>query len=174
MLSKNVETLLRNLAKIETAVARVYEKFATNDRFTSPAREFWASTMSEELEHAKLFNTIRETAKQDDSIEVKVDFEMDQFKKSVNEFNTILRGISEEDISESKAYSIGAFIEININEFGFSKRVRTNNDEIAKTIRRIENDTNKHYRLLYNYSLGKRSPLQPPSAPEPSNTENKS
>jgi hypothetical protein len=65
MISRKTENILITLAKIEATVARVYERFAKNDSYTDAAKDFWESTVKEELEHEKLFNKIREKAKRD-------------------------------------------------------------------------------------------------------------
>jgi hypothetical protein len=161
MISRKAENILITLAKIEATVARVYERFARNDSYTDAAREFWGSTVKEELEHEKLFNKIREKAKRDGSTQIEINFDAEQLRKIINGFKKILKEVSKEVIPESRAYELGALIEEKLYEFGFAKRIITEDEDIVRSIRQVVDDTRRHQRMLYNYSLGERSPLRP-------------
>jgi hypothetical protein len=163
MISRKTENILITLAKIEATVARVYERFARNDSYTDTAREFWESTMKEELEHEKLFNKIREKANRDGSTQIEINFDTEQLRKIINGFKKILKEVSKEVIPESRAYELGAFIEEKLYEFSFAKRIITEDEDIVRSIRQVVDDTRRHQRMLYNYSLGARNPLRPPT-----------
>jgi rubrerythrin len=162
MISRKTENILITLAKIEATVARVYERFAKNDSYTDAAKDFWESTVKEELEHEKLFNKIREKAKRDGSIQIEINFDTEHLRKIINGFKKILKEVYKEVISESRAYELGALIEEKLYEFGFAKRIITEDEDIVRSIRQVVDDTRRHQRMLYNYSLGERSPLRPP------------
>jgi hypothetical protein len=172
MISRNTENILITLAKIEATVARVYERFARNDNYTDAAKEFWESTVKEELEHERLFNKIREKAKRDGSIKIEINFDTEHLRKIINDFKKILKEVSKEVIPESRAYELGAFIEENLYEFGFAKRIITEDEDIVRRIRQVVDDTRRHQRMLYNYSLGERNPLRPPTGSAVSLAEN--
>jgi hypothetical protein len=163
MISRKTENVLITLAKIEATVAKVYETFAKNDSCTDAAREFWETTMKEELEHEKLFNKIHEKANKDSSIQIEVNFDAEQLLKTIIGLKKILKEISKEVIPESRTYELGGFIEEKLCEFSFARRIITEDEDIVKSIRQVVDDTRRHQRMLYNYSLGEKNPLRPPT-----------
>ena len=164
--SQETETLLLSLARIEAALAGLYEEFATNEQFSEPAREFWVSTMKEELEHAHLFNAIREDLKKDPSIQIEVNFESDRLRAVIRDFEGLKAEAFKKPISEQKAYELGVYAEERLSEFAFTKRISTDDRAIADRIKTVEQDTRRHQILLHNYSLGEKSPVRPPTAPK--------
>lgn len=162
VISKETERLLTALERIESAVAKIYQAFAVSHDFTDSAKECWSSVLEAELKHARLFQELREKATQDGSIQVEVDFPLDQLKRVIQRFKRVRDEIVAGGvISESEAYSVGAFIEEVLTEFSFSKRVKTSDPNALKRIKEIENETRHHYILLHNRSLGGTSPLKP-------------
>ena len=173
MISKETESLLVNLAKIETAIARIYEKFATNGNFTESAKKFWTSTMVDEFKHAKLFESILKKSKKDDSIRIEVNVDNAFLRNTIKELRKILKEVNEGEVSESRAYELGAFIEEGIFEFGFSRRITTDNKNLANNIKEVEEDTKRHHLLLHNFSLGEKSPLKSQPALDGTSAERK-
>ena len=149
------------LARIEAAVARVYERFAKNDSYADAAKEFWESAMKEEPEHEKLFKLILEKANNEDSIEIEVNFDNLELNKTIDDFKRILKEVSREEIPETRAYELGFFIEERLFEFGFAKRIITENESIIRIIEKVVDETKRHQLMLHNFSLGQRSPLRP-------------
>jgi hypothetical protein len=159
--SKEDERLLTALEKIESAVARIYQAFAECDRFTDSAKKCWSSIVEAELKHARLFRELRERAARDGSMRVEVEFPLDQLKRVIQRLKRVREKIARHPVSESEAYSVGAFIEETLSEFSFSKRVRTDDAHIRRRIKEVENDTQDHYILLHNCSLGRTGSLRP-------------
>ena len=156
MLSRNLDNLLVNLAKIERGLARVYEYLSKFETFTSPVRRFWKTIMEEELVHEKIFKDIRERARVEDSFQIEINTDLDELKAFVHKLNTLLADIKKSDVSESEAYSFGATIEVEIDEANFLKRVKTNDPEISKMLKRIDSETQKHRVMMVNYLRGIR------------------
>jgi bisphosphoglycerate-independent phosphoglycerate mutase (AlkP superfamily) len=163
---QETETLLSSLARIEAALAGLYEKFATNEQFSEPVRQFWGSTMNEELEHAKLFNAIREDLKKNPSIQIEVNFDSDRLRHVIKDFQNLKAEVFKKPLSEQRAYELGVYAEEKLSEFAFTKRISTDNRAIAERIKTVEEDTRRHQILLHNYSLGEKSPVRPPTAPK--------
>ncbi|MBW1800857.1 MAG: hypothetical protein JRJ85_09010 [Deltaproteobacteria bacterium] len=124
-----------------------------NDTFSEDTRRFWATMMEAELEHAALFRNIREKAKQDEDTQIDLNIQLDQLRDSYKKIKVIEQKAVSGDISDTKAFGLGAFIEEGLFEFSYSKRVRSNNPDVMKKIRKVENDTKQHYMLLHNYAL---------------------
>lgn len=165
MLSKRTENILVSLARIEAAVAKVYEYFSKNTGYTVAAREFWESAMKEEHEHEKFFKLILLKANTDDTIQIEVNFDAALLNKTVKDFKRILKAVSKEEISESRAYEVGFLIEERLYEFGFVKRIITENEPIIRLINKVMDETKRHRLMLHNFSLGQRSPLRPSTGP---------
>lgn len=156
MLSGKTDNLLANLAKIERGIARVYEYLSKLETFTPPVKRFWGNIMEEELVHEKIFLDIRERARSDDSFEIEIDTDLNELKAIVEKLNTLLKTIKNSDVSESQAYSFGAAIEVEIDEANFLKRIKANDAEITKKLKRVDSDTQKHRVMMVNYSRGIR------------------
>ena len=174
MLSKKTENILVSLARIEAAVAKVYESFSKDAGYTDAARAFWESTMKEELEHEKFFKLILLKANSDDNIQIEINFDTPLLKKTVEDLKRILKVVSKKEISESRAYELGYFIEERLFEFGFVKRIITTNEPIVRIIQQIMDETKRHRLMLHNFSLGQRSPLRPPTGSAVSDAGNES
>jgi rubrerythrin len=156
MLSRREDNLLVNLAKIEGGIARIYEYLSKNDAFTPPVKRFWASIMEEERIHEKIFHDIRERAKADDAFKIEIDTDLDTLKAFVQKLNTVLQDIKKSSLSESKAYSVGATIEVEIDEASFIKLIRANDPQVTKMLQRVDSDTQKHRLMMVNYVRGIR------------------
>lgn len=174
MLSRRTENILVSLAKIEAAVAKVYESFSKNASYTDAAREFWESAMKEELEHEKFFKLILLKANSDDTIQIEVNFDTALLNKTVKDFKSTLKVVSKEEISENRAYELGFLIEERLFEFGFVKRIITENEPIIRIIKKIMDETKRHRLMLHNYSLGEKNPLRSPTVSAASVAENES
>jgi hypothetical protein len=153
MITKETDSLLVLMEKIERAISNIYGSFAVRDAFTDEARRFWASMIEAELEHAALFRNIREKASQDASVEVEIDINRERLQASYHKIKSIEKKVIANEIPASESYSIGAFIEEGLYEFSYSKRVASNSPDIMERIRQVEADTKQHYFLLHNYSL---------------------
>jgi rubrerythrin len=156
MLSRELDNLLANLAKIERGIARVYEYLSKQEAFTPPVRRFWKTIMEEERVHEKIFNDIRERARVDDSFHIEIDTDLETLKGIVQKLNMLLEDMKKSNVSESRAYSFGATIEIEIDEANFLKKIKANDPEITKRLNRIDSETQKHRAMMVNYSRGIR------------------
>jgi len=156
MVSRKMENLLVNLAKIERGISRIYEHLSKIEAFTPPVRQFWRNIMEEERMHEKIFNDIRNRATSDDSFEIEIDTDLEELKLFVKKVNALLERFKKSDITESEAYSVGATLEVEIDEANFLKLIRTNDPEITRMINRIESDTRKHRVMMVNYAKGIR------------------
>ena len=94
MISKEARNMLVSLAKIEAAISRIYERLSRNESFPNPVRVFWASAMDEELEHAKLFNGIREKALKETSIQIEISYDKNQLSDTVNQLKRLLNEVT--------------------------------------------------------------------------------
>ena len=153
MLSKETENLLILLESIEKAMSNIYGSLAINQTFGDEVRRFWATMMEAELEHGALFRNIREKAKHNEDVQVQPNFKMDILRKSYQMIKRVQRIVIESELSEKKAYTLGADIEEKLFEFSYCKRIKSNNKEIMKRIKKVEDETKEHYYLLHNYSL---------------------
>ena len=153
MISKEVEELLILLEEIEKAISNIYGTFSINESFIDEVRSFWAMMMEAELEHAALFRNIREEAKRKEGIQIELDFNVDYLQKTYKKIENIQKIITESKLPEKKAYTLGANIEETLYEYSYIKRVKSNDQGIMDRIKKVEEDTKKHYYLLHNYSL---------------------
>jgi hypothetical protein len=156
LMSTQTDKLLLNLAKLETGVSKIYRYLSKQDHFTNPVKRFWIIMMHEELMHAKIFDKIRERVKADGSIQFEINIDMGQLKGFVEKVNKLLQEIKNREITESEAYSFGAYIEAQLDEANFTKKISTNNPEIEAKIEQIETETKKHRMILVNFSKGIR------------------
>lgn len=153
MLIKEKDILLRNLIKIETGLAKIYNQLSTKDNFTPPVRKFWRNLALEEEIHADMFDEIREGMNKD-NIPVAVNIKIEKLKEFVDKVNGLLKNMSAEEISDTEAYSLGAFIEAELDEAEFVRSIETTDQKFINMIKKIENDTKKHKVMLVNYSRG--------------------
>lgn len=153
MINKEKDLLFRNLIKIESGLAKIYNRFSTKRSFTAPVQKFWRSIAIEEELHADIFDEIRQ-GMNNDGIPVAIDINMDSLKEIVSKINSLTKEATSEEVSDSDAYSLGALIEIELDEAGFIKMINTTDQKFIKLLKRIENDTKKHRVMLVNYSRG--------------------
>ena len=162
MLSKENENLLILLENIEKAISNIYGSFAINQAFGDEVSRFWATMMEAELEHAALFRNIKEKAKQKEDVQVQPSFNMDNLRKAYQRIKRVQKIVMESEFSEKKAYTLGANIEEKLFEFSYCKRLKSNNKDIMKRIKKVEDETKNHYFLLHNYSLDEKGSLSRP------------
>ena len=153
MLIKEKDMLLKNLIKIETGLVKVYNRLSMRDSFTPPVRNFWRSLSLEESIHADIFDEIRQ-AMINDGIQVSIDIDNEKLKEFVDKVNDYIKKTASEDLSDSDAYSIGAFIEAELDEAAFVKKIETIDKKFTTMLKRIQNDTQKHRVMLVNHSRG--------------------
>ncbi len=156
MLTRKMENLLTNLAKIERGISRIYEYLSTREDFTPPVKRFWKNIMEEELVHEKIFKEVQERARTEDAFQIEIDADINDLKAFVAKLNSLLTDIKKPDVSESEAYTVGATIEAEIDEAHFLSMIRTSDPEIDRKVKRIESDTQKHRMMIINYSRGLR------------------
>jgi rubrerythrin len=154
MLSKETETVLINLGKVEKGLSRAYERLSKREAFSRPVKAFWENLMKEELVHEKVFDDIRERLREDEAFRIEIDLDMNRLQDFVTGTNELLHDASREDLSESEAYTLGARIEAQLDEARFLEKVKTNDEGITKWLKKVENDTKKHRLMLVNYSRG--------------------
>lgn len=156
---KKTDNLLASLAKVENNISKVYEWFSKNKTYTPPVRKFWTILMNEESKHEAMFKEIREIkekSKTDDQFNIHINMDMNNLKDFVTKVNSVLKEIKVKNISDAEAYSLASLIEAELNEAGFVENIITNDLNIIKKLKQIENDTKKHSMLLINYSKGIR------------------
>ena len=155
MPNKEKEKLILHLIKIETVLARLYSGFSTRNNFTVPVKKFWTTIAKEEELHGNILNKIHQAIK-DDKTTVTLDIQIESLKKFIAKVNELFRKASSEDLEESEAYSIGATIEMELDESGFTKMIQTSDEKLNRLLKMVENDTKKHRVMLINYSRGVR------------------
>lgn len=160
MLSNKIDNLLILLEKTEKTISNIYGSFSLKKNFPSEVKDFWASMMKAELEHAKLFKTIREKVNLESSVTLEINFDLPKLQSSFKKLQILEKQAPKSKVSQTKAYSIGALIEEGLFEFSYSKRIKSNSKEIMKYIKKVENDTKQHYVSLHNYSLEKKAPIK--------------
>jgi rubrerythrin len=153
MLNKEKDLLLRNLIKIETGIAKIYNRLSIRDNFTPPVRKFWRSLALEEELHADMFDEIRQ-GMNNDGIPVSVNIKIEKLKEFVDRVNSLAKKTTSEEFSDSEAYSLGALIEMELDEAEFVKMIETIDQKFIKMLKKIQNDTKKHRVMLVNYSRG--------------------
>lgn len=153
MLNKEKDQLLRNLISIESGIAKIYNRLSTKKSFTAPVQKFWRTIALEEELHADIFDEIRQ-GMNSDNIPVVISIDMERLKEFVEKINGLVKDVTSEKISESDAYSMGASIEVELDEAEFIKMIETTDQKFTKLLKRIENDTKKHRVMMVNYSRG--------------------
>ena len=153
MINKEKELIFRNLIKIESGIAKIYNRLSTKKGFSAPIQTFWRNIALEEELHSDIFNEILQ-GMIDDGIPVAVHLDMQTLKDFVNRLNELLKKTNSEELSDSDAYSLGALIETELDEADFIKMIETTDQKFIKMLKRIENDTKKHRVMLVNYSRG--------------------
>ena len=153
MINKEKDLLLKNLIKIESGIAKIYNRLATKNSFTAPVQKFWRSIALEEELHADILDEIRH-GMNNDGIPIVININMERLKEIVDKINKIANVAASEKCSESNAYSLGALIEAELDEAEFIKMIETTDQKFIKLLKKIENDTKKHRVMLVNYSRG--------------------
>lgn len=153
MILVEAEKILILLEKIEKAMSGIYGGFAVNQSFGDEVKGFWATMMAAELKHAALFRSIRARAKNNEAVQIELNFNTGHLIKSYKMIEKVHKIVLESELSEKKAYAIGADLEEKLYEFSYFKRVTSNNDDIMKGIKKVDDDTKHHHFLLHNYSL---------------------
>ncbi|MFC1869120.1 hypothetical protein ACFL0H_13460 [Thermodesulfobacteriota bacterium] len=153
MINKEKDLLLRNLIKIESGIAKFYNRLSTKNSFTGPVQKFWRKIAIEEELHADIFDEIRQ-GMNNDGIPVVINLNIDRLKEFVSKINELIKEAASENFSDSEAYSLGALIELELDEAGFIKMIETTDQKFIKLLKRIENDTKKHRVMLVNCSRG--------------------
>jgi rubrerythrin len=149
------DQLLSNLIKIESVLAKLYTRFSTHKNFTAPVQKFWQGIAQEERLHADALNEIRK-AVNDGSTAVDFDIKKEKLKEFISKITDMLKKAASDTLTDAEAYSLGAAIEIDLDESGFTKMIRTTDKKVKGLLARIENDTKKHRVILVNYSRGVR------------------
>lgn len=147
------DQLLLGLIKIESVICRLYTGFSTQKDFTPPVKKFWETISLEERLHADTLSGIRRQVN-DGDVTIDIDIKIEKLKGFIADLNVLIKKASSDNLSESEAYSLGAEIEANLNESGFTKLIKTTDKKILELLRGIENDTKKHRVILVNYSRG--------------------
>jgi rubrerythrin len=153
MSDKERDQLLLGLIKIESVLNRLYTRFSTQNNFTSPVKKFWEAIAHEERLHADTLNEIRKDIN-NGGVTVDIDIRMENLKEFVAKLNDLIKRSSSGNLTEAEAYSLGAEIEADLNESGFTKMVKTADEKIRALLNGIENDTKKHRIILVNHSRG--------------------
>ncbi len=154
-MDKQKEQIIGNLIRIETVLAKLYARFSTKDNFTAPVKKFWTTIAGEEKLHADILDRIRQAINEEEAA-VSVNIEIDTLKEFISKANDILKKASSENLTEAEAYSLGATIEVELDESGFTGLIHTTDGKLNKLLKKIENDTKKHRVMLINYSRGIR------------------
>lgn len=149
------EKIISNLIRIESVLSKLYTRFSTRNNFTAPVKKFWSTIAREEDIHADILNKIR-NAIDDKEISISIKIQTENLKGFVSKVNDVLKKASSKDLTETEAYSIGATIEAEFDESGFTKMIQTTDEKLNKLLDTIENDTKKHRLMLINYSRGIR------------------
>ena len=155
MTDNQKEQIIVNLIKIENVLSKLYARFASKDNFSAPVKKFWATIAEEEKLHADILNKISQ-AIQEEQATVSIDVKVETLKGFILKINEILKKVSSEDLTEADAYSLGATIEMELDEAGFTKSIDSADEKLKKLLKSVENDTKKHRVMLVNYSRGIR------------------
>ncbi len=153
MLSSEKERLISNLINIELAFEKMYNRFSARKNFTVPVQNFWRTIALEEALHAEILDKIHQGIKED-KISIIIDIKLETLKKFIEKVNGLIKEASLEDLTETEAYSLGAALEVELDESGFTKMIKTTDQNINQMLKRVENDTKKHRVMLVNYSRG--------------------
>lgn len=153
MTNKEKDLIFRNLIKIESGIAKIYNRLSVKKNFSGPVQTFWRNIAMEEELHADIFDEIRR-GMINDEIPVAIHIDMETLKDFVDKINGLVKKTTSEEFSDSDAYSLGAFIEAELDEAEFIKAIKTTDQKFIKMLKRVENDTKKHRVMLVNYSRG--------------------
>ena len=105
MINKEKDIILRNLIKIELAIAKFYNRLSTRNSFTGPVQKFWRKIAIEEELHADIFDEIRQ-GMNNDGIPVVININIDSLKNFINKINGLTKEMASKNFSESEAYSL--------------------------------------------------------------------
>ncbi|MBN1905509.1 MAG: hypothetical protein JW927_10460 [Deltaproteobacteria bacterium] len=147
------DQILLGLIKIESVLNRLYSRFSAQKNFSPPVKRFWETIAHEEMLHADTLSGIRRQVN-DGGINIDIDIKIEKLKEFITNLNVFIKKASTGSMSETEAYSLGAQIEANLNESGFTKLIKTTDKKILELLKGIENDTKKHRVILVNYSRG--------------------
>jgi len=153
MTNKEKDMILKNLVNVESGIAKIYNRFSIKNGFSAPVQKFWREIAVEERLHADIFDELRQ-AMNDKGIPVAINLDVDYLKKFVNKINELVKKTSKENFTDSDAYSMGALIEMELDEAGFVDKIQTTDPKYLKMLKRVENDTKKHRVMMVNYSRG--------------------
>ncbi|MBN1103490.1 MAG: hypothetical protein JXL84_08785 [Deltaproteobacteria bacterium] len=160
MASVHREKILYMLEEIEATVGGIYEAFSARYGFSDAVREFWSDMAEAEMTHAEVFRTIRLKASLDPALDLDIQVDAKLLQAILNKIRAVEQKIRTEDVSESRAYLLGAAIEEQLSEFSHIKRIKTTATDILKGIRQVEEDTKHHYISLHNLALSHRGPAR--------------
>ncbi len=149
------EQIITNLIRIEDVLARLYTRFSKKSDFTAPVKKFWATIAGEEKLHSNIMDKVCQAVREEKAT-VSVDLRIERLKEFISKLNEILKKASSENLSEAEAYSIGAKIEVELDEESFTGLIHTTDEKLDKLLKLIKNDTKKHRVMLVNYSRGIR------------------
>lgn len=155
MTKKEKDLILGNLVKIESGIAKIYNRFSIKKEFSTPVRNFWRSIALEEELHADILDELRQAMNNDDIL-VTMNIDMEHLKDIVNKINDLVKKTQNETLSDSNAYSIAAMIEVELDEAKFTGMINTTDQRFISLLKKIENDTKKHRVMMVNYSRGIR------------------
>jgi len=152
-INKENDRLLKILSTIESGIAKIYKRFSAKKNFGKPVQKFWQYISKEEELHAEYFEKIRK-GMNTDNIPVKINIDIERLKEFVNKVNRSVKDVMTEEYSESDAYSLGASIEVEMDESRFLEGIEITDQKFTRMLKKIENDTEKHRIVLVNYSRG--------------------
>jgi hypothetical protein len=153
MITRETDRVLIGLAKIETGLYRIYEKLGEKPYFRPQVKRFWSELAEEEMVHAQVFNKVRERIVSDESLQVRIDSDMDFLKGFVNKARELVKKV-DGDISEADAYNLCAQIEGQLDEASFIDRIQMKDEGLNRKLARVKADTRKHKMVLINYARG--------------------
>ena len=154
MLSKEADTILKNLSKVEAGIAKIYSYLSEKEAFTGEARQFWAGLAKEELVHARVFSDIREWAASAAACRVEIEFDPQMLELFVERVNRLLRDVVRQQATEKEAYLFCLFIENELDEAHFARKIQVNDDTLSRKLEKVEKDTKRHGRIIAERAQG--------------------
>lgn len=145
---------LKALEEIENGLAKVYSHLSEKKKFSPQVKKFWAAMAAEEKAHGQLFGEMRERLRKDPDFVVEIEMEMALLEMFTVRVNRLLRYVQSDTLTDKEAYSLGAFIEAELDESRYLTKITAGDPAFQARLKRVHADTSRHRMILVNHSRG--------------------
>ena len=145
---------LKALQEIENGLAGVYFHLSQRKNFSPQVKKFWAVMAEEEKAHGELFGEIGERIRKDPGFVVEMEMEPVLLEIFTDQVNRLLRYVQSDTLTDKEAYSLGAFIEAELDESRYLAKITAGDPDLQARLKKVHLDTSRHRMILVNHSRG--------------------